>query len=135
MGSRLVVKSGRKTLLLQPEQIEWIEAERDYVRLHQGAESFLVRSSMNRLSELLDARDFMRVHRSTLVNLNHVSEMRALNSGDYEILLDNKTRLLMSRRYRSALQQLLRTAGLNSIQDSSDEERQKSSLDADYRII
>ena len=135
MGSRLVVKSGRKTLLLQPEQIEWVEAERDYVRLHQGSESFLVRSSMNRLSELLDPRDFMRVHRSTLVNLNHVSEMRALNSGDYEILLDNKTRLLMSRGYRGALQQLLRTAGLNSIKDSTDEKSQKSSLDVGYRII
>jgi two-component system, LytTR family, response regulator len=115
MGSRLVVKSGRKTLLLQPENIEWVEAERDHVRLHQGRESFLVRSTISRFSELLDPRDFMRVHRSTVVNLNHVSEMRALNTGDYEILLDNKTRLLMSRGYRKALQGLLQTAGLNAI--------------------
>jgi len=132
MGSRLVVKSGRKTLLLQPENIEWVQAERDYVRLHQGSESFLIRSSMGKLSELLDPRDFMRVHRSTVVNLNHVSEMRALNTGDYEILLDNKTRLLMSRGYRGALQELLRTAGLSSIQESSDENKR---LDAEAHTV
>ena len=135
MGSRLVVKSGKKTLLLQPEKIEWIEAERDYVRLHQGSESFLVRSSMNRLSELLDPRDFMRVHRSTVINLNHVREMRALNSGDYEILLDSETTVLMSRGYRGALRELLRTAGLDSIKVSPDEESHKASVDGRARII
>lgn len=135
MGSKLVVKSGRKTLLLQPEKIEWVEAERDYVRLHQGAESFLVRSTIGRFSELLDPRDFMRVHRSTVVNLNHVTEMRALNSGDYEILLDNKKRLLMSRGYRKALHELLQTAGINSNNPATQPEDHRDEFNSKTGIV
>jgi two-component system LytT family response regulator len=112
MGSRIVVKSGNRTLFLRPEQIEWIEAEKDHVRFHQGTESFLVRSSMSALSRLLDPSSFMRVHRSTLVNLDHVREMRPLNSGDYEILMNNDVRLTLSRGYRTVLQRILQTWGV-----------------------
>jgi two-component system, LytTR family, response regulator len=117
MGSRIVVKSGRRTLLLRPEQIEWIEAERDYVRFHQGSESFLVRSSMSDLAQLLDPDRFMRVHRSTLVNLDHVREMRPLNSGDYEILMNNDVRLTLSRGYRASLHALLQSMGWKNHED------------------
>jgi two-component system LytT family response regulator len=114
MGLRLVVKTGKKTLLLQPEQISWVQAEKDYVRLHQGAESFLVRSTIQSMAEKLDPTLFMRVHRSTIVNLNHVKEMKPLNSGDYEILMDDERRLTLSRGYRNQLREMLRSEGISA---------------------
>ena len=114
MGLRLVVKTGKKTLLLQPEQISWVQAEKDYVRLHQGPESFLVRSTIQSMAEKLDPTLFMRVHRSTIVNLNHVKEMKPLNSGDYEILMDDERRLTLSRAYRNQLRQMLRAEGISA---------------------
>src|ERR1043166_1740528 len=101
MGPRLVVKTGKKTVLLQAEQISWVQAEKDYVRLHHGRDSFLVRSTIQSMAERLDPALFMRVHRSTIVNLDHVKEMKPLNSGDYEILMDDERRLTLSRGYRS----------------------------------
>jgi len=114
MGLRLVVKTGKKTLLLQPEQISWVQAEKDYVRLHQGPESFLVRSTIQSMAEKLDPTLFMRVHRSTIVNLNHVKEMKPLNSGDYEILMDDERRLTLSRGYRNQLREMLRSEGISA---------------------
>src|SRR5436305_14852951 len=99
MGPTLVMKCGKRTVFLQPELIEWVKAEKDCVRFYQGSESFLVRTSMNSLSRLLAPSQFMRVHRSIVVNLDHVREMRPLQSGDYEIVMDNEARLVMSRRY------------------------------------
>jgi|SRR3954469_17976510 two-component system LytT family response regulator len=110
MSSRLVVRSGKKTLLLQPEQISWVEAQKDYVRLHQGSETILVRATIEGMSQKLAAHSFMRVHRSTIVNLEHVKEMRPLISGDYEILMDDQTRLLLSRGYRPRVMELLWSA-------------------------
>jgi two-component system LytT family response regulator len=107
MGSKIVVKCGKRTVFLQPELITWVEAKRDYVCLHHGSEMVLVRSTIQRMSEKLESFSFMRVHRSTMVNLNHVREMRPLESGDYEIIMDDSTRLLLSRGYRMRLNELL----------------------------
>jgi|SRR3954470_9871994 two-component system LytT family response regulator len=107
MGSRIVVKSGKRTLFLQPEMISWVEAKKDHVCLHQGLEMVLVRSTLERISRKLESYSFMRVHRSTVVNLDHVREMRPLESGDYEIIMDDSTRLLLSRGYRTRLNELL----------------------------
>ena len=101
-------------MLLQPEQISWVQAEKDYVRLHQGPESFLVRSTIQSMAEKLDPTLFMRVHRSTIVNLNHVKEMKPLNSGDYEILMDDERRLTLSRGYRNQLREMLRSEGISA---------------------
>jgi two-component system LytT family response regulator len=114
MGLRLVVKAGKKTLLLQPEQITWVQAEKDHVRLHQGLESFLVRSTIQSMAEKLDPALFMRVHRSTIVNLDHVKEMKPLNSGDYEIVMDDERRLTLSRGYRTQLREMLRSEGISA---------------------
>jgi two-component system LytT family response regulator len=107
---RLVIKTGTRRIFLQPEKIEWIEAERDYMRLHIGRESHLVRETMQQMEKLLDPQRFIRVHRSTIVNLEFVREMQPLYSGDYKITLRDGTELSSSRAYRAQLRPLLRQA-------------------------
>src|SRR4051812_6734379 len=107
---RLVIKTGTRRIFLQPEKIEWIEAERDYMRLHIGRESHLVRETMQQMEKLLDPQRFIRVHRSTIVNLEFVREMQPLYSGDYKVILRDGTELSSSRAYRAQLRPLLRQA-------------------------
>ena len=107
-SQRLVIKSGARMLFLQPEKIEWVEAEKDYVRLHVGKETHLVRETMNSFEKKLESRHFVRVHRSTIVNLDFVKEMKPLPSGEYDIVMRDGTPLRLSRGYRSRIIELLR---------------------------
>jgi two-component system LytT family response regulator len=107
-SQRLVIKSGARMLFLQPEKVEWVEAEKDYVRLHVGKETHLVRETMNSFEKKLESRHFVRVHRSTIVNLDFVKEMKPLPSGEYDIVMRDGTPLRLSRGYRSRIIELLR---------------------------
>jgi two-component system, LytTR family, response regulator len=113
MKSRLVVKSGKRILLLQPDQIEWVQAERNHVRFHRGSESFLVRGTMIQVSQMLGPGYFLRVNRSALVNVNHVKMIRPSQNGEYEIVMQNDTRLQTSRGYRGCLPEMRRFLGGN----------------------
>src|SRR5947209_10479400 len=93
---RLVIKTGTRRIFLSPEKIEWIEAERDYMRLHVGRESHLVRETMQQMDALLDPQRFVRVHRSTIVNLEVIQQLEPMYSGDYKILLRDGTELASS---------------------------------------
>src|SRR5689334_17667814 len=93
LSQRLVIKSGARMLFLQPEKIEWVEAEKDYVRLHVAKETHLVRETMNSFEKKLESRQFVRVHRSTIVNLDFVKEMKPLPSGEYDIVMRDGTPL------------------------------------------
>jgi two-component system LytT family response regulator len=108
LSQRLVIKCGPRMLFLHPEKIEWVEAEKDYVRLHVGKESHLVRETMNAFEKKLESSRFVRVHRSTIVNLDHVKEMQPLSSGEYDISMRDGTQLRLSRGYRARLMDLLR---------------------------
>ena len=107
-SQRLVIKSGSRMLFLHPERIEWVEAEKDYVRLHIGRESHLVRETMNSFEQKLESDQFVRVHRSTIVNLDYVKEMKPLPSGEYDIVMRDGTQLRLSRGFRPRLLELLR---------------------------
>jgi two-component system, LytTR family, response regulator len=107
---RLVIKTGTRRVFLPPEKIEWIEAERDYMRLHIGRESHLVRETMQQMEVLLDPKRFLRVHRSTIVNLEFVKELDPMYSGDYKIILRDGTELASSRGFRDRLRPMLRQA-------------------------
>jgi len=107
---RLVIKTGTRRLFLPPEKVQWVEAERDYMRLHVGRESHLVRETMQQMEALLDPRRFLRVHRSTILNLEFVKQLEPMYSGDYKILLRDGTELASSRGYRDRLRPLLRQA-------------------------
>ena len=86
-------------------EIHWIEAADNYVRLHTADGQYAVRETMNKLAEQLDARQFARVHRSAIVNLGRVKEMLALPSGEYTVVLEEGTRLTLSRGYRKAFEE------------------------------
>lgn len=104
----LLIKSAGRLLFLKVSDLKWVEAERDYLRLHLEKESHLIRDTMNNFQQRLDSNLFIRIHRSTIVNLNEISEILPLLGGDYSVILRDKTRLTLSRRSRSSLDEFLR---------------------------
>jgi two-component system LytT family response regulator len=106
-SDRLVVKSGGRVYFLKTDEIDWVEAAGNYVRLHVSKDSHLLRETMNGIETKLDTRRFMRIHRSTIVNLERIKELQPWFHGDYVVLLRDGTRLTLSRGYRDKLQQVL----------------------------
>jgi two-component system LytT family response regulator len=104
---RLVVKSGGRVFFLRTEEIDWIEAAGNYVRLHLGEESHLFRETMNGMESRLDGRRFVRIHRSRIVNTERIKELQPWFNGEYVVILRNGTRLTLSRGYREKLQEQL----------------------------
>lgn len=106
---RLVVKSGGRVFFLRLDEIDWIEAAGNYVRLHMGEESHLFRETMNRMEGRLDSRRFVRIHRSRIVNTERIKELQPWFNGEYVVILRNGTRLTLSRGYRDKLQDQLKS--------------------------
>jgi two-component system, LytTR family, response regulator len=104
---RLVVKSGGRVFFLRTEEIDWIEAAGNYVRLHLGEESHLFRETMNGMEGRLESRQFVRIHRSRIVNTERIKELQPWFNGEYVVILRNGTRLTLSRGYRERLQEQL----------------------------
>ncbi len=103
---RLMIKASGRVFFLRTEEIDWIEAEGNYLRLHVGRESHLLRETMNRLASRLDPDKFLRIHRSTLVNIERIKELQPLFSGDHVVILRDGKRLTLSRSYRDKLLEL-----------------------------
>lgn len=104
---RLVVKSGGRILFLRVEDIDWIEASGDYMTLHVGSTSHLLRETMNDLAAKLDEQRFFRIHRSTIVNVDRVKEIQPFFKGEHIVTLKDGKKLKMSRSYRDKLEALL----------------------------
>ena len=101
-----VVKSRDRTFLVAVPDVDWIEAEGKYVRLHAGGASHLVRESIGDVEERLDARKFLRIHRATIVNVKRILEMHKGFGGSVFVVLRDGTKLTMSRRYRGRIREL-----------------------------
>jgi len=101
---RLVVKSNGRILLLQTCRIEWIEAQGDYALLHVGKDSYLTRATLESLESRLNPKRFVRIHRSSIINLDFVNEFKPIWSGDYRVFLRSGTQLTLSRAFRQKLQ-------------------------------
>jgi two-component system LytT family response regulator len=99
----VMVRARGKIEFLRTAEVDWIEAEGNYVRLHAAKRGFLIREKISTLEERLDPDRFIRVHRSTIVNLDRVTELRPLPSGDCIILLRDGVELKLSRGYRQKL--------------------------------
>jgi hypothetical protein len=93
-------QGGRK--VVEASTVEWFEANGNYARLHRASDSFLFRMSLRELERKLDAELFLRVHRSAIVNLDHVRRVEPMPSGDAELVLASGARVRMSRRYAKA---------------------------------
>src|SRR4051812_36490854 len=105
---RLVVKSGGRLFFLRADEIDWIEAAGNYVRLHVGNQSHLLRETMNAIEARLDSERFFRIHRSRIVNVERIQEMQPWLNGEYSIVLRSGVRLTLSRGYRERLQERLK---------------------------
>lgn len=103
-ASRILVKQDGRMFFVKTTEIDWIEADRNYVRLHVGKTAHTIRERISHLEETLDPRLFARIHRSTIVNLNRVREMQQWFSGDYVVILEDGTRLRLSRHYRERVE-------------------------------
>lgn len=104
---RLVIKSGGRVTLLRVTDIDWIDADGDYVRIHVGRQWHLLRETMKHLESQLDPRCFVRIHRSTIVNLERVKELQPFFRGEYVLVLHEGTTLKLSRGYREHLERML----------------------------
>jgi two-component system LytT family response regulator len=104
---RLAIKSVGQISFVRISEIDWIEAADYYACLHVGSRTHLLRRSMADLEKELDATEFCRIHRSTIVNLGRVRTIEIGEDGEYVVLLDNGTTLRMSRRYGKELQSRL----------------------------
>jgi two-component system LytT family response regulator len=106
-SERLAIKSSGQVAFLKISDIDWIEAADYYACLHVAGKTHLLRRSMSELEQDLDVRTFCRIHRSTIVNLDRVRGLELGEDGEREVLLENGTRLRLSRRYRKQVQERL----------------------------
>lgn len=104
---RLPIKSTRGTTLVLTEEIDWIASAGHYLEIHSGRETHLIREKLSNIEARLDPRDFMRVHRSTIVNLDRIKSLHPLFNGDQLIILKDGTELNLSRTYHERLMQRL----------------------------
>lgn len=106
---RIVVKSGTRTRIVRLEEVDWIEADGNYARLHcQGGEvRHLVTRPLGELADSLEGHGFIRIHRSAIVNKDRITELRTDNHRDYTVLLESGQTLRLSRTYRNELERAL----------------------------
>lgn len=110
---RIVVKSSGRVFFVRVDDIDWIEAEGNYVRLHMGAQSHLLRETMKGMESVLDVSQFIRIHRSTIVNADRIRELQPLFHGEYAVILRDGTRLVASRGPDNRLRKLLAEATIH----------------------
>lgn len=109
-AARLVVKSPGQLLFVDVSTIDWIEAASYYASLHVGRDTHMIRRTLSDLERDLGEGSFMRIHRSTIVNLDRVRGLELQSAGEYEVVLESGVRLRLSRRYRKRLQDRLGAA-------------------------
>jgi two-component system LytT family response regulator len=109
--ARIIFKSRGRILFLPVSDIRWIGAEENYVRICTGTETHLLRETMSSMEQRLDPETFLRVHRSAIVNLRYVKEVRTETRGDFMVHLINGQKLAMSRSYHARISDLLSRAG------------------------
>jgi two-component system LytT family response regulator len=105
---RLLVKSSRSTILVLTEEIDWITSAGNYLELHAGRDTHLIREKLSQIETKLDPQSFMRIHRSTIVNLERIKSLHPLFNGDQLIVLRDGQELNLSRTYYNQLMERLK---------------------------
>jgi len=104
---RIPVKAHGRVMIVNVAEIDWVEADGDYVAVHVGPKSWLLRETIAAAEERLALSGFVRIHRSTLVNISRVRELLPLSKGEFTVVLLGGMELKLSRNYRFALERLL----------------------------
>ena len=110
--SRLLIKSSGRVFFLKTEEIDYVQAEDYYVKLRVGRKGHLLRETMNEMEAKLEPSKFLRIHRSTIVNIERIRELQQHFNGDYIVVLHDGTELKLSRTRREQLQRLLKSGHL-----------------------
>jgi two-component system LytT family response regulator len=106
-SGRLAVRDGRETELVTINEIDWVDAAGDYMCLHVGGKTHIMRSTMKELLAKLPEKDFVRIHWSTIVNIHRVTSVSSLSKGEFRLQLGTETTLKVSRNYRKSIASLL----------------------------
>lgn len=104
---KLAIKSHNGTVLVEVDDIDWVDAAGDYMCVHVGGETHILRSTLKNLMQRLDPDQFKRIHRSTVVNLERIVKATPLKKGEYLLDLGNEEQLKVSRNYRDAIKAFL----------------------------
>jgi two-component system LytT family response regulator len=107
LPGRIAVKIGKRTVLLRAEDIDWIEASNQHVRLHVGGDVHIVRGRMKDMEQRLDPSSFVRIHKSVIVNVDRVKELEALSHGEFTVTLRSGKRLRSGRVFSDRLKKLI----------------------------
>jgi two-component system LytT family response regulator len=105
---RFVVRTASRVVFLNCDEIRWVEAAANYSRINTSKQSYLLREGIGRIAERLDPAQFVRIHRSLIVNIEHIRELQPVNSGEYVVILKDGKELSCSRSYRAGLQSLIK---------------------------
>lgn len=106
-SERLSFKDGSKVVMLMADEIEWIDAAGDYMCIHAGGKTHIIRETMKALESRLDPARFQRVHRSAIVNIDKVKELHPHSNGEYFLILENGSELKLSRSYKDVVARFL----------------------------
>lgn len=104
---RVIIRADGRITFLQTRDIDWLEADDKYVHLHTGKGTRMVRQTLSAMETQLDPKKFLRVHRSAMVNLDRIKELQPLFNGEHSLILEDGTRLTLSRKYKEKLFELL----------------------------
>lgn len=104
---KILIKVGRNLLFLAVSEIDWIEAERNYIRIHSCGKSYVMRQTLGAMERKLDAGKFIRVNRSVIINVDRIKELRALKYSNYAIVLHGEQSWSWGRRFRHNLDDFL----------------------------
>lgn len=109
-AARLVFKVDGEHLFLEPASIAWVEAQNEYVKLRVGPQTYRVRDTLQAVEQRLAAGPFVRIHRSFIVNTGHIRKITPTLYGDHDVLMNDGTKLRLSRNFRDKLKVLLGSA-------------------------
>jgi len=106
-AERISFKDGSKVVVLNADDIEWIDAAGDYMCIHAGGKTHIIRETMKTLQQRLDPARFQRVHRSAIVNVSKVKELHPHSNGEYFLIMENGNELKLSRSYKDVVARFL----------------------------
>jgi two-component system, LytTR family, response regulator len=107
-SARVAVRTGEKFIVVRWQDVDWIEAADNYVKLHAGPKEFLLRDTLASLEDQLDPERFARIHRSVIVQIDRIAEIHPATHGDADVVLRTGTTLVLSRTWRDRLLRLIR---------------------------
>jgi two-component system LytT family response regulator len=104
---QIIVKVGRSFFFVKVDDIDCIESERNYLRIYKGDNSYLIRNTLGDMEKKLDADKFIRINRSTMVNINCIKELRSQSNSSYLVISNNNRSWTWGRRFRGNLKRIL----------------------------